>query len=190
MSKTDGLTSKGFEKLLALFSADRDEAGEKYEAARTGLQRFFRFKGCDDTATLADETMDRVAARLEAVEEIVKSNPIAYLLGFASNIVLEYRRKIVKEREYQENLHAPLASTDHETMETESGCLTECMGRLAQNEREMMISYFTAKGVEKQRRREILCKRLGCTAGSLYTQIHRLKLSLRGCIQDCLTKSL
>ena len=85
MSKTDGLTPKGFEDLLALFSPDRDEAGERYEAARKGLERYFRFKGCSDVYTLADETMDRVAAKLGSAGKI-EANPIAFLLGFASNI--------------------------------------------------------------------------------------------------------
>ena len=189
MSKTDGLTSKGFEDLLALFSADRDEAGKKYEAARKGLERYFKFKGCSDTSTLADETMDRVAAKLGSAGKI-DVNPIAYLLGFASNIVLEHRRSAFKEREYQENLHSPITTADDTILEARSDCLSECMNRLAQSDREMLISYYTARGREKQRRRDLLCESLGCSVGALYTQIHRLKMSVRQCLADCMKKSL
>ncbi|MEQ1641817.1 MAG: hypothetical protein ABL959_00060 [Pyrinomonadaceae bacterium] len=189
MSKTDGLTPKGFEDLLALFSPDRDEAGEKYEAARKGLERYFRFKGCSDTSTLADETMDRVAARLASVGKI-ETNLIALLLGFASNIVLEHRRDLVKEREYQENLHSPVTSADNNILEARSDCLNHCMRRLPKSEREILISYYTARGREKQRRRDLLCERLGCSVGALYTQIHRLKMSVRHCLLECMKKTL
>lgn len=190
MSKGDGLTQKGFENLLALFSADRDEAGEKYEAARAGLQRYYRFKGCSDVLTLTDETMDRVAAKLEAMDGNIEVNPNAYLLGFASNIVMEYRRAIVKEREYNENLHSRADSTESDRKEYEGNCLNHCLSKLSKKDREMLVSYYTARGAEKRRRRDSLCKRLGCTVGALYTQIHRLKMSVRGCLNDCMKKSV
>ncbi|MEQ1764157.1 MAG: hypothetical protein ABL984_13575 [Pyrinomonadaceae bacterium] len=190
MSKGDGLTPKGFENLLALFSEDREEAGEKYEAARAGLHRYFRFKGCSDSASLADETMDRVAAKLETMDGKIEANPIAFLLGFASNIVLEYRRSVAKEIEYHENLHSPRAPIEKDRKEDEGNCLNECLARLPEKDRDTLVVYYTARGAEKQRRRDMLCKRLGCSVGALYTQIHRLKLTVRECLNDCMKKSL
>ena len=59
-----------FEALLRLFSENREEAGNLYEAVRRRLVQFFLSKRCDHAEQLADETLNRVARRLQEAGSI------------------------------------------------------------------------------------------------------------------------
>ena len=61
------LGQKQFDALLAIFSQDREEAGQKYEHIRHGLIRYFDVKGCNDPQGLADETINRGAVKLSCL---------------------------------------------------------------------------------------------------------------------------
>src|SRR6185503_11175891 len=70
-------TPEAFDKLLALFSFDRDEAGKIYEELRIRLIRFFEWRGCGSADTLADQTFDRVMRKIDEGEEI--ENPKGFI---------------------------------------------------------------------------------------------------------------
>ena len=62
------LTPEAFEKLLNAFSANRDEAGVQYEIMRPKLVRFFEWRKVESAQDYADETINRVARRIESGE--------------------------------------------------------------------------------------------------------------------------
>ena len=93
------LGKEHFDALLALFSTDPAEAGEKYEQIRTGLVRYFRFNGCSEADELADETIDRVACRADEFDATRSVDPTVYFYGFAANILKEYRRGSINTSE-------------------------------------------------------------------------------------------
>ena len=86
MKKDLTLTQEDFDSLLGWLSSDRDEAGVLYEKIREGLIRFFRFRGCDDPSTLADETINRVALKVNTFDSAKDVKTITYFYGFASNV--------------------------------------------------------------------------------------------------------
>src|ERR1044071_3005664 len=83
------LTEGAFGRLLAFLDPDRQRAGERYEKIRTKLTRFFEWKGCLPGEDYADETIDRVAKRLEQGIGEEPQDPYLFFHGVAVNVVRE-----------------------------------------------------------------------------------------------------
>ena len=64
------LSEESFFRLLARLSADPMLAGEEYEKLRARLMYFFERKGCRIPAELTDETINRIARKMEEGLEI------------------------------------------------------------------------------------------------------------------------
>lgn len=187
MVKHDELTAKDFDAMLALFSLDREEAGEKYEQMRSGLERYFHFKGCADSRALADETINRVAAKIDTFDPSRNIRPASYFYGFASNVLMEYRRNASRELSLSENqCSAGITVTEERAVEAESDCLQKCLEKLSAPEKEMIVDYYKAEGYQRNEMRRQMYESLECTAAALYTKIFRIKATLRGCIENCL----
>lgn len=184
------LGQEQFDALLGLFSADRDEAGEKYEQIRRGLFRFFHYKGCSDPQLLTDETINRVAEKLHKFDHSREVKPASYFYGFAANILLEYRRTSAREISLGDGQyeHTEPAAED-ESDEAETACLHKCLGKLRADEKELFIEYYARERQEKIELRRKMCERLNCRAAALHTKVFRIKSSLRGCIENCMEAS-
>ena len=70
-----------------------------FNSIREGLIRFFRFKGCSDAQTLADETINRVAEKIPTFDESKDVKKLTIFYGFASNIFHEYLRTKKRQTE-------------------------------------------------------------------------------------------
>ena len=79
MNKHPALSQTEFDALLASLAPRRDLAGEKYEAVRRMLTRYFEWRHCVPPEDCADETIDRVARRLAGGERIRTGDPIKLL---------------------------------------------------------------------------------------------------------------
>jgi hypothetical protein len=82
------LTPKAFTQLLAKLDPDPEMAGEKYEKLRRLLIKFFECRGSFISDELADETLNRLARKIDEGEEIEK-NVFAFSLGIARFVFLE-----------------------------------------------------------------------------------------------------
>jgi hypothetical protein len=87
------LTRDGLDRLLVCLDPDRERAGARYEAIRQRLVRLFRWRGAADPEVLADETIDRVAARLSAGASLFARDPYSFFHGVALGVVLEHWRR-------------------------------------------------------------------------------------------------
>ena len=183
-----GLGQKEFDALLGLFSANREEAGEKYEQIRRGLVRFFLVKGCSDPQSLTDETINRVAAKLHAFDRSRNIQPVSYFYGFASNILLEYRRKAARESVFKDDrVSARETSVGEDTENVERTCLEQCLEELPAEEKNLVIEYYSRDRQERIELRQKICGRLQCTAAALYTRVFRIKSTLKDCIEHCIS---
>jgi DNA-directed RNA polymerase specialized sigma24 family protein len=193
MKDISRLKPEEFETLLGWLSADREQGGTEYLQIRAGLIRFFRFKGCSDAQSLADEVLNRVAAKIPGFDEskIVKRMTIFY--GFASNIFLEYLRN---EKKQNERLNEHLASQnnfaafDEDANEPRLECLNECLGKLSVEEKEIFTEYYASEKEKKSEARKKLAARINCELNTLQVRIFRLRGILAKCIENCLKKSL
>ena len=85
--------SNKFDKLLFWLDKDREVAGHKYESIRLKLIKIFHARDCHLAEELADETIDRVADRIDFLTQNYVGNPVLYFYGVAKRVFLEFTRK-------------------------------------------------------------------------------------------------
>jgi len=182
MKTTWSLTQESFEKLLTWLDSNREEAAAKYEGIRQRLIKYFTCNGCGDQAEdLGDETLDRVAKKLERNEipEPFTGNKALYFLAFAKNIRLENVRKPKIQ---------PAAPVTPDTTEEESQCLEKCAPILASEDRWLAIEYYRFEKSTKVEHHKKLAEKSGLSMAGLRTRIRRIRERLRPCIEECLER--
>lgn len=191
MTKNNVLTQKDFDALLMWFSPDREEAGVKYEEIRNGLIRFFLLKGCSEAETLADETINRVAKKINTFDTTNNHKHITYFLGFAVNISRESRKKNKISDVEIENLNIKVEQNEvlFEFEENRYKCLEKCLSKLAAEERKLIIEYFKKEKSEKFTHRRNLAEENGLTMGAMQVKVHRIKRVLKNCLENCVEES-
>lgn len=180
--------------MLAALDADRDTAGRKYEDLRQGLICFFRWRGGLFAEDHADETINRLAGKLEAGETI--RDPLTYVHGIARLLLLEVFKKRDSERRAWERGPQPEKSTppyaavdDPDDLEERLECLRTCLAGLTPESREFMKQYYSGvKGIKIENRSR-LAAQLRIPLNALRLRARRLRGKLEICIEACLTKS-
>lgn len=190
MKKNLQITPEDFQNLLGWFSDDVEKAGEKYEEIRCGLIRFFRLRGCNEPESLTDETINRVAVKLSAVEfdENFKMN--AYFYAFASNILLEHAAQKGKIAfvEINDEFSDERVINSEKNSELKLDCLDTCLARLPAEESNLVLQYYSKNKREKTELRTSLAEEMNLKVGALHTRVHRIRLTLRNCVEKCLAK--
>jgi DNA-directed RNA polymerase specialized sigma24 family protein len=185
------LTEHALEKLLRQFDADRDLAGAKYEKLRQKLITFFECRGCRGAEDCADETINRVARRLDEGETIQAPEPLWYFLGVARNVAREHHA--LRERESRALGRLSAADSvrwqpqpDDETASASIGCARHCLQLLSTSERELIVDYYRGDKGTKIANRHRLASRLQVAPNALRIRAHRIRQRLEACIQSCL----
>jgi RNA polymerase sigma factor (sigma-70 family) len=174
------LTSETFEALLAWLGSDREAAGRKYEVIRAGLVRIFVSKGFSDAETLADETINRVAARLHEIVEDYSGDPAAYFRGVARNIIFEASRR--KEIAMDTLPERPAVARE---VSDEYECLLRCLKFLPSEKRELVLDYHAYQGKDKITNHRVMAEELHITESALRVQAHRARIGLERCVVEC-----
>lgn len=178
------LTPEAFDKLLAAFDPDRDNAAQKYLEYRANLVRFFEWRGCPFPEDHADETFNRVARKIADGEEIQK--PFGYVIGVARLLVLEIIKSHSRQREalheYQKSYREV---ADEPESETRIDCLQKCLQQLSSDNRELIVQYYQGDKREKIENRRKLGERLGVAINTLRMRAQRLRERLQGCVEEC-----
>jgi DNA-directed RNA polymerase specialized sigma24 family protein len=180
------LRSEQLEALLQHLGPDRDFAGTRYEQLRRRLVVVFEYRRCPHPEELADETLDRVARRIQQMgSEFDASDPARFVFGVAWNVARESFRR-VPTVPLPEKWEAPVSATPAVDDEPEHACLDRCLKRLAPSERHLVLSYHEEERSARIRRRSELAVELGLSPNALRLKIHRLTGLLRGCVTQCM----
>jgi len=168
----------------------RLDAGEarEYEVIRRKLVAFLDLRGAAHAEAAADETLDRVARKLQEGEPV--QNLRAYVFGVARRVLLECERRERRDRVTQRTwvlLHGSPA-TDAET-ERRFACLEKCLGALSAENRALVEAYHGAGGGAAQDVRAALAARIGISGTALRTRAYRLRNELGACLRGCLGPS-
>lgn len=175
------LTRETFESLLTWLGPDREAAGRRYEVIRAGLVRIFVAKGFGDAEHLADETINRVAARLAEIVPGYVGEPAAYFRGVARNVMLEaWRRKEQTVDPQPQTPAVPAEASD------EYECLLRCLKFLPKERRELLLDYHTYQGPDKVANHRAMAEELGISENALRIKAHRERSRLKGCVSECL----
>ncbi len=191
MKNSYTLTKENFDNLLRWFSADREDAGKKYEEIRSGLIRFFRIRGCADPSELVDETINRVALKIPKETIEMEKFSLSYIYGFAVNVHHEYVR-LNASREVELNLNLPfetLHSKEYSGTENEhSNCLKRCLEKLTLEESTVLVKYYSEEKSAKFDLRKQMAETLNISVRALHTKVFRLKTRMKKCIEKCLSE--
>lgn len=175
------LSQQSFESLLHWLDSDRDRAGKRYEDIRGRLIKIFGSRGCAEPDYLADETINRVAKRVDEIAKTYQGDPALYLYGVANKIHLEQLKK-------QKPLTTTLTVPALDDYEQEYVCLNRCIGHLPAGSRDLVLQYYEHEQHAKIVNRQLLAERLGIGLNALRIRAHRTRLALRECITSCLEK--
>jgi DNA-directed RNA polymerase specialized sigma24 family protein len=177
-SKAD-LNKEVLDRLLHWLDRDRDRAGQRYEQIRSGLIKVFLCRGAVDPEELADETINRVAKKVQEIAESYVGDPAPYFYGVAKMVYLEYsRRKPVAS-------HPPPPDALEEA-DLRFDCLEQCLQNLSAKNRELILAYYEHENGAKIDHRKELADRMGITANALWIRVHRVKKDLQNCVNQCL----
>lgn len=180
------LTQQAFDKLLATFARDREEAARQYEALRTKLIRFFEWRVISSAESRADEALNRVARRIDEGQKV--DNVVAYAYRVAYLVFLE----ALKEPELTgidlEMTSLPTIEPQFEDREQDHRlrCFDRCLEGLPADHRQLILFYYQEERRAKIERRKNLADQLKISLDALRIRVHRIRKGLEECITSCL----
>lgn len=185
MIKQWSLTQEALDRLLAWLDPDRERAGKRYEEIREDLIRIFIWRGCHEAEDMADETINRVAQKLPELALTYKGDPALYFYGVAKKLLLEYFRResagaIATVTDVpdtaEQNAEPDRLTRAHEYLD-------DCLQKLSQEERELILQYYHDEKRAKIDHRRILAEKQKIDANALRVRVFRIRAKLLKCIE-------
>ncbi len=183
-----GLTAGAFASLLSRLGPDAERAGVAYEHLRRALVSFFAWRGAPAPEDCADETLDRLAVRLD--EGVTVDDVPRFARGIARLVLLErWRRPDARAVPLDEAgvraAPVPAQSADDEVL---SRCLDRCLGELPPESRRLIVDYYGAgDGRQRIETRKRMAEALGVSESALRNRAQRVRDQLEACITRCMT---
>lgn len=183
------LDKKGLDALLEALGPETGDAGAAYEELRVRMIRFFRWNRCPCPEDLADEALDRLAAKLAGGAEAIAS-PAGYVAGIARMMLLEQHAKTSREKKALSSLlwfHSRRNDFDDAQQDCEEA-LSHCLDRLPAENRQLLERYYSGDASERIRNRQALAGELGIAINALRNRALRLRSQLEQCASRYLVK--
>lgn len=186
------LKEDAFKLLLERLDSDHERSGEKYEDLRRMLLRLFEWRGATFVEERADETLNRLARKLD--EGVNVQDVRAYAMQIARLVLLETfkshdaRRVAWEELPVEPMIDERAVAAELEVKETNQRCLETCLQQLPKESRELILSYYQHTGRAQIERRAALAKALGLRRDALANRAQRLRDKLTDCVMRCARK--
>ena len=150
---------------------------------------------CDNAPELASLTLETVAARMLEDAPWQPDDLLAYCQGVAQNHLLHHHRQLVLRQasfdqvplhfEAQRAHEAQRDVMEKDAQEKREKCLRRCWQRLTLNEQCLLEEYYHEDWKTQVRQRRQLAARLQLTEIALRTRAHRLRATLKDCMNRC-----
>ncbi len=180
-SDRSGSPGSGYELLLARLDGDPARAGAEFERLRRTLVKFFGWRGAAWPEDCADDTLDRLARKLE--EEVAVLDLPGFALGIARMVLHESARssaRLVPLEEADPRAVSPRARPD-DSLERH---LDRCLEELPQEGRDLVLAYYAAPGGRgKIENRQRLARELRLSDNALRSRVQRLRDRLEQCVR-------
>jgi DNA-directed RNA polymerase specialized sigma24 family protein len=184
-----------FQRLLTWLDEGTNSQGERYLDIRDRLVHYFARRNCLAPEDLADETLNRVARRLDESGSIEGVVPARYCYIVAKFVLLESLRQRARQPETPfgdehgvEHLHPAVPDNTPDERERTMACLERCLDACTPAERAMILDYYRTESGPASVRRKQLAERLGLTANSLAIRACRIRARLERCVRVCLAE--
>jgi DNA-directed RNA polymerase specialized sigma24 family protein len=188
-------TAGTFHQFLHWLDEGTDSGGEKYLEMRRRLVAYFDRKNCVAPDELADETLNRVARRLEEEGAITDTPPARYCYITAKYVFLENLRSGQRSETSIAELPplaadsllgvAPPESSESAGKERLFACLEDCLAKLASADRDLILEYYHGEQRAKIRCRRGLAASLNVTVNALSIRACRIRNKLELCVRKC-----
>jgi DNA-directed RNA polymerase specialized sigma24 family protein len=185
-------TPRTLSRFLAWLDEGIDSDGKTYLEMRRRLVWYFDRKRCVRSDELADETLNRVARRLEEEGTITDAPPARYCFIVARYVFLESLR--APEAQAATNAATDASGTParrdsdvDEERERRLDCLDRCLAQLDAHDRALILEYYQGDQRRKIEHRRALAARLGVTANALTIKACRIRNRLEACVSGCVS---
>jgi len=183
------LREETFRRLLAWLDQGVNTNGQSYLAIRERLLRYFDRKNCLNADELADETLNRVARRLDEEGGNIETEiPAKYCYIVARFVFMEYLRTNEKEIAALENIGRQanaMSPEDRDRKERMLECLDRCSARLEASQRELIFGYYSGEQRVKIENRRSLAQTLEISVNALSIRACRIRDRLENCVKEC-----
>jgi RNA polymerase sigma factor (sigma-70 family) len=188
------LTKEALQRLLNWLDGGADSDGYSYVEIRRRLRDYFARKNCRTAEDLADETLTRVARRLEEEGIAFTETPARYCYIVARFVFLEHLRETKSHQTV-----APLSSTtalqppapstadadEAGARERRLACLETCLQELDPLNRRIITHYYIGSERVKIDNRRELADSLGLSPNALTIRASRIRKRLEACVRRC-----
>lgn len=184
-------TASAFRRLLNWLDGETNSEGQKYLEMRRRLVAYFDRKNCTTPDDLADETLNRVARRLEEENISETQDPAKYCYIVARFVFMEYLRSSRQEDALANDLtRSAIEATSkfdqsQEQQDVMLSCLDGCINRLDPEGRQIIVGYYVGKEREKIENRRSLAQTFGITSNALSIRACRIRSKLEKCVREC-----
>jgi DNA-directed RNA polymerase specialized sigma24 family protein len=113
---------------------------------------------------------------------------MAYLIGIAKNIYRDELRAAEKVEAFR-SAQAILPAPSHSELESRHTCLEKCLAELPEEERALVLGYYTESKQAKIDKRKQLADWYGLSLNALRNRVFRLNQRLAFCVTSCLENS-
>lgn len=191
--RRDGIAAAAWRELLAFLGRDGRDGGAAYEELRQRLQFFFEWKGCDGAPELADETLNRVAAKLAAGEQIHTDEPRRYAFGVARFVYLEAVKRRARHTQAERADRAVTSedspADDAARREARLAALEACLNALPPQLQQILLRYHEDDGRQRIDQRKQLADEMGIALNALRIRVHRLRAQVEDCVRSRLGRT-
>lgn len=187
------LTPDSWEGFLRWLDDGRDSGGQSYMEMRRRMVAYFDRKNCRNPDDLADETLDRVARRLEEEKTIETETPAKYCYTVARFVFMESLRSKesksdpIDEMSRNDEFKTAAAGENDEREEKEKmlDCLDKCGSELETRNRELIFQYYIGEERTKIENRRSIAAGLGISVNALSIRAFRIRDKLEDCVRFC-----
>jgi len=189
------LTTDSLQRLLNWLEGGVGSDGYAYVEMRRRLRDFFARKNCGCPDDLADETLTRVARRLEEEGIALTDAPARYCYIVARFVFLEHLRETKSQRmvalppgdiALQPPASSAVAAEEATaTREELLACLQKCVEELDPLNRRIITRYYIGSERVKIDNRRELAESLGLSLNALTIRASRIRKRLEACVRRC-----
>jgi RNA polymerase sigma factor (sigma-70 family) len=189
------LSKDALQRLLNWLDGGANSGGHAYIEMRRRLRDYFGRKNCRTADDLADETLTRVARRLEEEGITRGETPARYCYIVARFVFLEHLRETKVHPmvtqvsgDVAPQPSAPSAADAAESAGTQEkllACLQKCLQELDPLNRRIITRYYVGSARVKIDNRRELAESLGLSVNALTVRACRIRTRLEACVRRC-----
>ena len=183
------LTEESFAKFLDRLAPDRERAGEEYEKLRLMLVKLFDWRGAHFPEECADETLNRVARKIDSGEVI--RDMVSYCHAIARLVFLETLKHPDHKRVSLDEL-TPIAAADSEPEDDDTWrqCFNDCLRELPAASQQLILEYYREEKRTKIENRMRIAEKLDIPLNALRSRAQRVRKKLEECVNRCRQRNL